>query len=502
MFKSYKKNKTFIVSITVLLIVYFVTRLINLTALPIFTDEAIYIRWAQIANQDSSWRFISLTDGKQPLFVWGAMIMLRFVTDPVVAGRIVSVFAGAGTLVGIGLLARELFKSTRTGIIVSFLYLTYPFALMYDRMALMDGMVAMFSVWSLYLAVILVRRPRLDVALLFGMVLGGATLTKTSGFLNIYLLPATLLLFDWQKKDRNVRLLTWFLFALLAVLLSQAYYSILRLSPWFHMIAQKDTTFLYTLTEWREHPFEFLYGNLRGELDWVMHYMTWSLLVSVLGALVVFWKEMRIKLLLLIMFSAPLVGLALFGKVLYPRFVLFMTMPLLLLVAWSFNYMAERIKQKVVLALVYVLLVSYLVYFDAKILLSIITAPLPRSDAGQYVNDWPSGWGIRESVDFLAKEVQDKEITLFTEGNFGLLPYGIEIYLVDDPNLEIIGIWPVPNEYTDQMEEKIAEEPVYYISNREQELPWKWKAELIGEWNKGSNTTRKLRLWKLMNNES
>ena len=57
---------------------YFVLRLIFLNRLPIFTDEAIYIRWAQIALQDSSWRFISLTDGKQPMFIWAAMIFLKF----------------------------------------------------------------------------------------------------------------------------------------------------------------------------------------------------------------------------------------------------------------------------------------------------------------------------------------------------------------------------------------------------------------------------------------
>src|SRR3989344_4171474 len=89
---------------------YFTLRLTNLANLPIFTDEAIYIRWAQIAKQDASWRFIALTDGKQPLFVWTAMITLRLIADPLVAGRMVSVIAGFGSLAGIFFLGRELFK--------------------------------------------------------------------------------------------------------------------------------------------------------------------------------------------------------------------------------------------------------------------------------------------------------------------------------------------------------------------------------------------------------
>ena len=60
-------------------ILYIFTRLYNILELPIFTDEAIYVRWAQIAKNDAYWRFISLTDGKQPLFVWVAMILMKVV---------------------------------------------------------------------------------------------------------------------------------------------------------------------------------------------------------------------------------------------------------------------------------------------------------------------------------------------------------------------------------------------------------------------------------------
>ena len=52
-----------------IILLFFVSRLFNILSLPIFTDEAIYVRWAQIAAQDANWRFISLVDGKQPMYV-------------------------------------------------------------------------------------------------------------------------------------------------------------------------------------------------------------------------------------------------------------------------------------------------------------------------------------------------------------------------------------------------------------------------------------------------
>src|SRR3989344_604539 len=141
-FKTYKRE---LLIFGALILLYLFTRLYNILSLPIFTDEAIYIRWSQIARQDPNWRFISLTDGKQPMFVWIAMILMRFITDPLLAGRFVSVIAGLGTTIGMFFLGRELFKNKWIGLLCSFLYVIYPMALVYDRLALYDSLVGMFT---------------------------------------------------------------------------------------------------------------------------------------------------------------------------------------------------------------------------------------------------------------------------------------------------------------------------------------------------------------------
>lgn len=492
-----KNHRQAFLILGIFLLVFAVSRLFNLTALPIFTDEAIYIRWAQIAKQDASWRFISLTDGKQPLFVWGTMVFLKILKDPLLAGRMVSVLSGALGMIGMYFLSWELFREKKPAILAAFLYLVSPFTLMYDRMALMDGLVATTTIWSLYFGVLLTRTVRLDVALLWSMALGTAVLTKTSGFLNIYLAPALLILFNWQGKQTGRRFLRWAGLVLLAIVISQIYYGVLRLSPWFHMISQKDATFVYPLSEWLQHPLKFLHGNLRGELDWVFRYLTLPFLILAGLSLVFIKKAWRQKLFLLFWFVAPLTGLALFGRVLYPRFVLFMTMPLLILAAWSLAFLSEKIKSRISLAFIFLLFLIYPLFFDAKILFSIITAPLPRSDSNQYVNDWPSGWGVREIVDFAKRESQSQKITIYTEGVFGLLPYSLEIYLVDNPNIEIIGIWPLPPEMPVEMLAKIKERPTYFVLNLEDELPLAWSYELIDQFFKGNKINRSMRLYRL-----
>src|ERR1700690_2464816 len=120
--KWVKDNQLWIFLVVGAFLVYLITRLTNLTGLPIFTDEAIYIRWSQIGGNDPNWRFISLTDGKQPLFTWVVMVLLRLIRDPLVAGRMVSVCAGIGSLVGMGFLSWELFHSKRITIFSLYLY--------------------------------------------------------------------------------------------------------------------------------------------------------------------------------------------------------------------------------------------------------------------------------------------------------------------------------------------------------------------------------------------
>ena len=97
----------------VTIVIFFVIRLINLNGLPVFVDEAIYIRWAQIMKSEPTLRFLPLQDGKQPLFMWSMIPMFKLLKDPVIAGRVLSVLAGFGTFLGLTTLSFLLFSSIK-----------------------------------------------------------------------------------------------------------------------------------------------------------------------------------------------------------------------------------------------------------------------------------------------------------------------------------------------------------------------------------------------------
>ncbi len=282
-----KKYKVEIIASILLAASYFLLRLVNIMTLPIFTDEAIYVRWSQIARFDANWRFISLTDGKQPSFVWIAMTIMKFVNDPLLAARLVSVFAGFATMIGLYFLGRELFKNRWVGIISSFLYLIFPMALLYDRMALYDTLVGTFAVWSLYFAVLLVKMVRLDVALILGMLMGGGVLTKTSAFFSIPLLFATYILFDWKKKLWRKNLAKLIGLSFISIVITLTMYSILRLSPFYHIINDKNSLFAFPFNEWLKHPFLYFFSNFRGLFDWLLAYVTPPLLLLITASFLI-----------------------------------------------------------------------------------------------------------------------------------------------------------------------------------------------------------------------
>lgn len=448
-----KFKKEIILAILIVL-TYFALRLIYLSRLPIFTDEAIYIRWAQIALADSSWRFISLTDGKQPMFVWVAMIFIKFIHDPLIAGRLVSVFSGFFTLIGIFFLTYEVFKNKTTAFLASILYVFYPFAQVYDRMALYDSMVGAFCVWALYFSILLVRRVRLDIAYTLGFIIGGGVLTKSNAFFSIYLLPFTLILFDFRKNLLVQRLLRWTVFAIFASAISYGLYNILRLSPLFQIITIKNANFAYPFSQWIHHPFTYFASNLSGFMSWLTQYLGISYMVLILISLILIKKFFKEKVLLFLYFLLPFLAICLFGNVIYPRFIYFMSLFLLPLAAWGLNYIIDEAirysssKNKYLIAKISIpLIVLVFIWYPGltsyQFAYDPIHAKIANADNSQYVNSWASGWGVRESVAFFSEQSNNQKIFVATEGTFGLLPESMEIYLIKNKNITIKGYWPV-----------------------------------------------------------
>ena len=478
-------GKDFIL-LSLLIILFLLSRLINISSLPIFTDEAIYMRWAQIALGDSSWRFISLIDGKQPMLIWLTMPILKLTGMPLLSGRLVSVVAGMLGTIGAFFLGWELFKNKTIGYITALLYLVSPFFLWHDRIALYDSLLSGFYVWVLFLEVILVRRLRLDIALILGMVIGGAVLTKTSGFFAIYLLPFFILLLDFKKLKRELP--KFIGLSVISVIIAYGMYGVLRLSPWFYIINQKNHEFIYSYSEILSDPFAYIIGNLRGLGGWWVAYTTIPFVILLIVAL--FWKDKKTikeRILFFLLFFLPFFALAVFGKVLYPRFILFMTLSLLPLYAYAIEKIWFSLKRSLLRIIFIIIIFIYPIYFDSQIIFNVINTPLPGSDRSQYLDDWPAGYGVIEVITYLNTEKENQPIYLATEGTFGLFPYAFELEYYDDSKVTVKGYWPLPTQQT--LEDEARSKPIFLVLKESQKLPSGYDADLINQYRRGLGDT-------------
>lgn len=482
------KNKRFLFIAIALVALYFLSRLIHLTLIPIFTDEAIYLWWAKIGLLDNSQRFISLTDGKQPLIIWMFTLMMRVVHDPLIAGRLVSVLCGFIGFTGMFMAGWEIFKSKTVGLWASFLYLVSPFFLLYDRLALYDSLVAALTVWSIYLIVLLVRLVRLDVALLLSWVLGAGMLTKTNALFNILLLPPSLVMASrvFFKKRTWVR---WCLYALVASGIGYVMYNLLRLSPWFYIIARKNEEFVYPLGEWIHHPWQYFLPNLDGLSKWLVEYLTLPLAVAIIVGTLWGKTYIREKIFLLWAFIFPFLALAFFGKVLFPRFLLFMTVPLYLLVAYFIEKFVRERRCTFHTLVILIILFFKPLTIDWNLLFDPVQAEIPHSDRNQYFDDWPSGYGVREVIAYLRQDIQRQPVYVATEGTFGLFPAAFELYFVGDSRIQLHGYWPLNTDTIIELRKIARVKPTYVVFKETKIVPEHWQLKRIFDIPRGRGNT-------------
>lgn len=433
------RHKLGLVSVLTIVLLYFSLRLPNLTLQPIFADEAIYIRWAQVMRAEPTLRFLPLSDGKTPLFMWSMIPLLKVFDDPLFAGRFLSVLSGFVTLTGVFILSWKVFGK-RAAFWSALIYVIVPYTVFFDRMALVDSMLAGFSIWSIFFAVWILKSQRLDLAMILGYLLGGAMLVKTPAMINLIILPFSILGFSF-KKSSNFKLLKLLGCWIVAATVALTMYNLLRLGPEFHMLSARNADYVFSLSELSGRPFDPFIPHLRDIFDWFPKLLTWPvLIIGVIGVIRVIWKRNKLGWVILIWAVVPLLLQMAFLKTFTARYLLFSVPPLLVLAGYGVEKLLENIKIIMIIKIIIVILISLplAVYFDYKLLTNPADASLPSAERRGYLEDWTAGYGFKEISEFLIEKKKMGPVVVGTEGYFGTLPDGLQIYL-DKSGIPVIG---------------------------------------------------------------
>jgi len=478
-----------------IVILFFLLRLTNLTLLPVFADEAIYIRWAQVMRAEPTLRFLPLSDGKQPLFMWLTIPFLKFLADPLLAGRLLSVFSGLGSLIGLFLLTNELLKKKDVSLLAAFFYAVVPFFVFFDRMALVDALLLAFAVWTAYLGVLLARSLRLDLAMITGMFLGGALITKSPAVFFAILLPFSLFLSRKKKATKEnlpLYLIKVLGLGLVVYVFAFSIYNLLRLGPNFHLIAIRNKDYVFSLREAWQHPFDPFQFHLREIFFWFGNLLTWPIFLAGFGGIILgLRKHFRVTLFLLLWTLFPLLVEAELAKVFTPRYLLFTAWPWLILAALTAAGLIDSLKtvSRKAWFLVLILLTANCLWYDFFLLTRPAAAPLPRKMRSGYLEEWTAGQGIREIADLIKKKAEKTSVFVGTEGFFGTLPDGLQIYLEKVPRVTVVGVGYPISGVPESLINSLADNEVYLVVNqsRLQIPPNAYGLELVKAYPKAVN---------------
>jgi len=468
-----------------IIIVFFVVRLTNLEILPIFNDEGIYIEWAKIAKNDPAWRFISLTDGKQPLQTWLTILLLKlFPEHALYAGRFMSVLTGLGAMAGVITLLAYLFNK-KTAYIGAVLYVIAPYFVFYDRMAMIDSGVNAAFIWILFFSILLVRTMRLDVALLFGIVGGIGLLSKSSVMMFLLLSAcAPILVLYGDRKKRLFQIINYGILFSISFFLAYAIYNVQRLSPFFHIISDKNHTFIMSPSEFMAHPFMFVARNIRlipyfiaAELGYVIAFL------GVAGMIQLARKNLRLFIYISVWMGLPMIAIIFFNKVLFPRYIIFFASVVLMMAAYSIANLSTKTH---VIGAWFAVAASVLFYLYAM-LFNPVAIPFPQTDRGQYIEGWPAGWGVTEIIQYARDEStrSGKAVVILAEGNFGMAADVLRASTrPSDSNIAVDGRWPLNREDLIAAQDKLEDTVVLVVFSHRNEFPSDWPIELVREYKK------------------
>ncbi len=227
---------------------YFFLRIINLTNFPIFNDEAIYLDWGWRETHTPGFLYYSLYDAKQPLLMWIFGIAQEILSNPLFAGRIVSVLAGFMTLIGIYKISKKLFD-TKTALVAMLFYTIIPLFSFYDRQALMESSISAVGIWAGYYLILFSEKKLYRYSIILGLILGIGFFIKSSAiiFLASFFITSIYLLKLSSKKGKTLEniflTIIIFLVTILLLLINPQFWATLGLHSRFSLSLKEIALF-------------------------------------------------------------------------------------------------------------------------------------------------------------------------------------------------------------------------------------------------------------------
>ena len=449
-------------------------------ALPIFGDEAIYLRWAQLIREGHWW--VSLFDPKPPLHFWLIAAVFDWSRDPLVAARMISVVCGALSVPAlmvvcdeVGLLAWASEKSSpptgrMLGILSAVLMIFCPFVSFYQRLATADALFILEMLVCVWLGMrwgrqVVKGERAWGTAIGLGIAMGAGMMTRQGLSYVLWAIPPATVLLHGGSRNRKV-IAAGAAQLLLAVVIAGAIWVPYLVAEFPEHAVERGGT----ASEIRARVLyqdKFTAGDVsragillrnaksvfvptwKGDLPetgWLYLYMTWPMYMASIAGLAWIgarrqWRVLALLgLWLVLMLGVPMV----LGTVLRSRYIVAGVLPLLIAAAY---FAVEMLGLALSSRRAWLGWGIAIVLFAGLLVLPLLEIvkqgttwwkqTLTREDRYQHVTGWTAGLATMKAIDFVRNFAPRGPVVVITNDGWGTPADAEWVYLSVLPNVSI-----------------------------------------------------------------
>lgn len=461
-------SKEFIFIISFLTI-YLVSRLINLTELPVFLDEGVHIWWAQDFLKGNLFRSLKVGRFLEPLFIAPGLLVG---ISPLFWARFVHIIAGMFSLIFIYLVGRDIYNQ-QVGGIASFVYLVIPYAVFHDRIALTEIYVSLSSlliIWATLQTSKSVTPMKFALLTSLFLILGFVAKMPTGMFLAT--IPLLLAVFLNKKTTSNlleIRILSAFYIPFIIFMVGCGIVALWRISQGdtlgFGLGLVSKQTGEVSLIRLLEQSWQ----NTQLTIIWLGHYFTWPLMAIIFSSFArVFWYKDKVGMALASFSFISCLPFIFGADHWFPRYLFFLTPSLCLLLGstlweiWKGLEARLAFVSKGMLFLLCALLFFPALYQSGLILWAPKQAELPDIDRYQYITGHAAGYGYQEVADWLHSN-NALQVVPLTVGDYVQL----DVYASETLRPNIQKFKPIDEQMRDQIVLLVERyETIYLVETR------------------------------------
>lgn len=415
-----------------LLLLYFLIHLTNLTLLPIFNDESIYLDWAWSYTHMPGHLYDSLLDAKQPLLIWIFAVFENFF-DPLFAGRFVAVLIGGATMIGIYFLAKKILNK-QIAVLAALIYTATPIFVFYNRQALMEVAVACIGVWIGIVLNDFLRNNSTKNSILLGALWGTGFFIKST--IMLFVLSAMALIWLDIIKKKKIALVKPFFIAL-GIFLCVDF--LLFINPVFWQTLSLNNRYIFTVSELFTFPFQTWFNSIYGFVDIGFVFVTPLLfLAGLVGSYFLLRDGNRAAKLVMVYFLFALFLELFLGKNQSQRYLVAFLPFLVIPAAYIFSLLWKRSfvgKAFVIIASVVPLLLSLQLLFQPVQHIK-QTGSISKFGQHVYIEGQTSGYGVMESIQYIKDHSQANQPVMVLFGfNIGNPESAVDLYAQKTRNL-------------------------------------------------------------------